>query len=119
MTEYNLNDADLASTQDFYTQSADLLDKTDIVERYSLFGAFRSSVSNVGPNGAMLSEGGKLTQIGVWYLGLDGKVVPTSPGDRSIRPGSSDAGHRPRIAGGAVTLIAAAVSAMAWGLVTG
>lgn len=39
------------------------------VTRYSYFGAFRSDVSNVGPNVAMLTEKGQLTDIGSWYLG--------------------------------------------------
>ena len=41
----------------------------DYVERYSWFGAFRSNASNVGPNGCMLTQDGKLTDIGSWYLG--------------------------------------------------
>jgi hypothetical protein len=36
---------------------------------YSLFGAFRSSKSNIGANGAMLTQKGELTDIGAWYLG--------------------------------------------------
>ncbi|KAL9070929.1 MAG: hypothetical protein Q9161_004571 [Pseudevernia consocians] len=39
------------------------------VTRYSYFGAFRSDVSNVGANSAMLTQDGKLTDIGSWYLG--------------------------------------------------
>jgi hypothetical protein len=39
------------------------------ITHYSYFGAFRSDVSNVGPNVAMLTEQGKLTDIGSWYLG--------------------------------------------------
>ena len=39
------------------------------MERYSYFGSFRSDVSNVGPNAAMLTQDGKLTDIGSWYLG--------------------------------------------------
>lgn len=39
------------------------------ITHYSYFGAFRSDVSNVGPNAAMLTEKGKLTDIGSWYLG--------------------------------------------------
>ena len=39
------------------------------ITHYSYFGSFRSSVSNVGPNAAMLTEKGKLTDIGSWYLG--------------------------------------------------
>jgi hypothetical protein len=39
------------------------------ITRYSYFGSFRSDVSNVGPNAAMLTKDGKLTDIGSWYLG--------------------------------------------------
>ena len=39
------------------------------ITHYSYFGAFRSSVSNVGPNAAMLTEKGELTDIGSFYLG--------------------------------------------------
>lgn len=39
------------------------------VTHYSYFGAFRSDVSNVGPNAAFLTQDGKLTDIGSWYLG--------------------------------------------------
>lgn len=39
------------------------------VTHYSYFGAFRSDVSNVGPNAAMLTEKGGLTDIGSWYMG--------------------------------------------------
>jgi hypothetical protein len=39
------------------------------VTHYSYFGAFRSSVSNVGANAAMLTQNGELTDIGSWYIG--------------------------------------------------
>ena len=39
------------------------------ITHYSYFGSFRSDVSNVGPNAAMLTQQGKLTDIGSWYLG--------------------------------------------------
>jgi len=46
---------------------------TDILRRnithYSYFGAFRSDVSNVGANAAMLTQDGELTDIGSWYMG--------------------------------------------------
>ncbi|KAH0536148.1 hypothetical protein FGG08_006952 [Glutinoglossum americanum] len=42
---------------------------TDYITRYSYFGSFRSDVSNVGPNAAMLTQDGELTDIGSWYLG--------------------------------------------------
>lgn len=69
ITEYNLDHQDLKMTQDFYNRSAEYFDRLESVERYSLFGAFRSDVSNVGPNGAMLDSQGRLTDIGAWYLG--------------------------------------------------
>jgi hypothetical protein len=38
------------------------------ITHYSYFGAFRSDVSNVGPNATMLTKNGKLTDIeaGTW-----------------------------------------------------
>ena len=39
------------------------------VTRYSYFGAFRSDVSNVGPNVPFLTPKGTLTDIGRWYMG--------------------------------------------------
>jgi len=39
------------------------------ITHYSYFGSFRSDASNVGPNAAMLTQNGKLTDIGSWYLG--------------------------------------------------
>ncbi|KAM7217006.1 alkali-sensitive linkage protein 1 [Rhypophila decipiens] len=75
ITEYNLNNQDLGSTQDFYNMSAEYFDRLEFVERYSLFGAFRSDVSNVGANAAMLNRDGNLTDIGAWYLGRPGTGV--------------------------------------------
>lgn len=78
ITEYNYAKQDLNPTQDFYKISAEYFDRLDYVERYSLFGAFRSDVSNVGPNAAMLSRNGSLTDIGAWYLGRTATgVLPT------------------------------------------
>lgn len=72
VTEYNLNNQSLEDTQNFYKMSAEYLDRLPHIERYSFFGAFRSSVSNIGPNATMLSRGGGLTDIGRWYLGRAG-----------------------------------------------
>jgi hypothetical protein len=47
------------------------------VTHYSYFGAFRSDVSNVGTNAAMLTEKGQLTDIGSWYMG--GKATNNIP----------------------------------------
>lgn len=89
ITEYNLNHQDLQATQAFYKTSAEYFDRLEFVERYSLFGAFRSDVSNVGPNGAMLSANGSLTDIGAWYLGRQATgILPTdgSLGFRAVMP---------------------------------
>lgn len=50
-------------------EAAILISVGSYITHYSYFGSFRSSVSNVGPNAAMLTEKGKLTDIGSWYLG--------------------------------------------------
>lgn len=93
VTEYNLNDEDLATTQSFYNTSAEYMDRLDSVERYSLFAAFRSDVSNVGPNAAMLSAGGQLTDIGAWYLGRPATGV--DPDSKSA--GERVSAHRPTV----------------------
>ncbi|KAH8594361.1 glycosyl hydrolase catalytic core-domain-containing protein [Bisporella sp. PMI_857] len=69
ITEYALNDQSLADTQYFFKTSAEYFDRISYIERYSYFGSFRSDVSNVGPNAAMLTQKGQLTDIGSWYLG--------------------------------------------------
>jgi hypothetical protein len=84
VTEYNYDNQELATTQSFYNTSAQTLDGWAQVERYSLFGAFRSSKSNVGPNAAMLSAGGQLTDIGAWYLDRPATgVLPSSTKESS------------------------------------
>ncbi|KAK3934536.1 alkali-sensitive linkage protein 1 [Diplogelasinospora grovesii] len=95
ITEYNFDNQDLATSQSFYNTSAEYLDRLDYVERYSLFGAFRSDVSNVGPNGAMLSAGGQLTDIGAWYLGRQGTGV--SPQSTSTGKSSGTLAYAPRV----------------------
>jgi len=85
ITEYNYNDQDLASTQYFYNTSAEYFDRLDFVERYSLFGAFRSHVSNVGPNAAMLNTDGELTDIGAWYLGRESTGVDPLSGTGAVK----------------------------------
>lgn len=68
-------------SQIYYNQSADYFDRLDYVGRYSYFGAFRSSVANVGPNAAFLNKDGQLTDIGSWYTGLGAAGVnPDSAG---------------------------------------
>ncbi|ERF72790.1 hypothetical protein EPUS_04225 [Endocarpon pusillum Z07020] len=69
ITEYALSHSELEETQAFYNMSAEYFDRLEYVERYSYFGAFRSSKSNVGANAAFLTQDGELTDIGSWYLG--------------------------------------------------
>ncbi|KAI9851185.1 MAG: hypothetical protein M1838_004295 [Thelocarpon superellum] len=58
------------------------------INRYSYFGSFRSSASNVGPNAAMLTQNGKLTDIGAYYLGVppQGNVPAAAAGLSAGRP---------------------------------
>lgn len=69
VTEFNLADESLKNTEEFYNETIPFLDRVNYVDRYSMFAAFRSDVSNVGPNAAFLTQSGKLTDIGSWYLG--------------------------------------------------
>ncbi|QDS78158.1 hypothetical protein FKW77_005056 [Venturia effusa] len=68
VTEYALPHANLKDSETFYNQSAALLDRWENITHYSYFGAFRSDVSNIGPNASMLTQHGQLTNIGAWYL---------------------------------------------------
>lgn len=90
ITEYADNDQDLATTQSFFNASLEYLDGSDLVERYAYFGAFRSDVSNVGPNAAMLDPYNRLTDIGSWYLG--GNATGNPPTYNSTSGGSAGGG---------------------------
>ena len=61
------------------------------ITHYSYFGAFRSDVSNVGPNAAFLTQDGKLTNIGSWYLGgtATGKIPKGAAGRNTAFAGAS------------------------------
>jgi hypothetical protein len=69
VTEYGFPHVNLTESQSFFNESQAYLGRLTYVERHSWFGAFRSDVSNVGANEAMLDQDGKLTDIGSWYLG--------------------------------------------------
>ncbi|EME42568.1 hypothetical protein DOTSEDRAFT_73419 [Dothistroma septosporum NZE10] len=69
VTEFGYPNQSLEISQNFYNQSVAFLDRVPYIQRYSYFGSFRSDVSNVGPNAAMLTQKGQLTDIGAWYLG--------------------------------------------------
>ncbi|RFU74197.1 hypothetical protein TARUN_8052 [Trichoderma arundinaceum] len=70
VTEYAYANQPLLATQQFYNTSANYMDGLSYLERYSYFGAFRSNVSNVGPNATFLNNAGRLTDIGSLYLGF-------------------------------------------------
>ncbi|KAF2653010.1 glycoside hydrolase family 128 protein, partial [Lophiostoma macrostomum CBS 122681] len=69
VTEWGYPNQTLDDTQWFFSTTTNWFDSLESVTHYSYFGAFRSDVSNVGPYSAMLTEKGKLTDIGSWYLG--------------------------------------------------
>lgn len=81
ITEYSLNNQSLEDTQSFFNTSAEYFDRLNFTDRYSYFGAFRSDVSNVGPNVAMLTSNGSLTDIGSWYMG--GAATGNIPSSKS------------------------------------
>ena len=74
-----------APTQNFFNTTLKYLDRLDYVTHYSWFGSFRSDVSNVGPNGAMLNKDGEITDIGAWYLGRQGKGIKPNTGNSAAR----------------------------------
>lgn len=78
LTEFAYNDQPLFSTQTTFNQSIQYMDRLPYVDRYSYFGSFRSDVSNVGPNAAMLDQNGSLTEIGRWYLNINANVDLTT-----------------------------------------
>ncbi|KAF5134037.1 Alkali-sensitive linkage protein 1 [Metarhizium anisopliae] len=85
--QYAFAHQDLKPTQEFYNQTIDYFDKLDSIGRYSYFGAFRSTNSNVGANAAFLDKSGKLTDIGSWYLGFAATgVTPESSKAALLEP---------------------------------
>ncbi|EJT78422.1 hypothetical protein GGTG_03523 [Gaeumannomyces tritici R3-111a-1] len=111
VTEYNLNDQPLDQTQDFVKMSMEYMDRIADVERYSLFAAFRSHKSNVGPNASMLSAGGQLTDIGAMYLDKSATGVLPQTGGTSDAPSgrcSSGALRKATVIAGVVGILALA-----------
>jgi len=72
VTEFADADDTLANSQSYAAQDFSYMDRLSNVIRYSYFGAFRSNVSNVGPNATMLDQCGRLTEIGLTYLNVSG-----------------------------------------------
>ncbi|KAH8809170.1 glycosyl hydrolase catalytic core-domain-containing protein [Xylogone sp. PMI_703] len=107
VTEYALPNDNLANTQSFFNSSAEYFDRISYIERYSYFGSFRSSVSNVGPYAAMLDENGNLTDIGSWYLG--GAATGIIPSGSDTASGSGNKNGAGRIQGNHVWALLVAV----------
>lgn len=74
VTEYALAHQELNPTKKHFETTLEWLDREDFIGRYTYFGAFRSDISNVGPNAAFLNNDGDLTKIGKEYLGLSTTV---------------------------------------------
>ncbi|KAH7118793.1 glycosyl hydrolase catalytic core-domain-containing protein [Dendryphion nanum] len=86
VTEWGFPWQDLKTTQGFFATAVDWLDRIENITHYAYFGAFRSDVSNVGPNSAMLTAKGQLTDIGSWYMGGNlTHAVPTAGAPSSQR----------------------------------
>jgi Glycosyl hydrolase catalytic core len=120
LTEFAYNDASLEKSQAFFNYTIKLLDGLDYVERYSYFGAFRSTKSNVGPNATFLDAKGRLTDIGSWYLGgaATGNTptgnTPTGNTPTGNSPAGSKASHH---RGGVNVVIRTMISAViAWAM---
>lgn len=116
LTEFNYDHQSLAVTKEFYQWATAWLDGLNFIERYAFFGAFRSDVSNVGPNAAMLSDQGGLTDIGLWYLGRNGSgeypitgrnssKQPLDVAERGLGPIISGRGLAPVVSAFLITLM--------------
>ena len=84
ITEYAYAHRDPAPTNKLLDQSLTWFDQTSWIGRYTYFGAFRSDVSNVGPNAPFLDQNGKLTTIGQEYLGINGTGI--APDENAAAP---------------------------------
>lgn len=73
LTEFAEPNVTVLGAQQFYNQSVAFLDALDYLARYAYFGSFPADDASswVGPNGSMLDDGGRLTDIGAWYLGFN------------------------------------------------
>jgi len=80
-TEFALADASVADSQSYFNTSLDYFDRIPNIGRYTYFGSFRSSVSNVGKNAAMLDRKGGLTYLGAWYLNENQNKAQQVTGD--------------------------------------
>ena len=108
ITEYALANNDLAPTQEYFNQTLDYFDKEDYIGGYTYFGAFRSDVSNVGPNAVFLNNDGELTDIGSFYLGSGATGIDPQSGDGDSAAGRPSA-HAGALFAGLVGVVGAVV----------
>jgi hypothetical protein len=114
VTEFALANEDLSETQSYYNTTIDYLERLPGLARYSYFGSFRSSVSNVGPNVAMLNSQGNLTAIGSSYLGgpFSG-AIPDAGSASTTNPTKTGAAS---VAGSAASLLTIGIAAVMGGI---
>lgn len=112
ITEYAYANQDLAPTQEVFQQTLEYFDREDYIGGYTYFGAFRSAVSNVGPNAVFLNNDGELTDIGSWYLGFNATGIDPQSGDAAQGPsGGGGGGDDDNAAGSSARLSVLTVAA--------
>ncbi|KAF2664333.1 hypothetical protein BT63DRAFT_460635 [Microthyrium microscopicum] len=78
LTEFNDPQSSLMDTNANDEETILWLDGLDYLERYSIFGGFRSYRSNIGYNASMLDQCGNLTPLGDFYMNQPpGGNIPT------------------------------------------
>ncbi|KAJ6256915.1 hypothetical protein Dda_7798 [Drechslerella dactyloides] len=104
-TEVAFNHQPVEPSQEFFNLTMEYFDRMESVGRYTWFGSFRSDVSNVGPNAALLDKNGGLTYIGAWYLNKNSRDAASVTG--------SDA-SRARVAGVSLSIVTVAAVIANW-----
>jgi Glycosyl hydrolase catalytic core len=69
VTEYAYAHRSVPEVHEHYNTTIEYFDESDFIGGYTYFGAFRSGVSNVGPDVTFLNNDGELTDVGSWYMG--------------------------------------------------
>ncbi|KAG9258811.1 uncharacterized protein F5Z01DRAFT_4496 [Emericellopsis atlantica] len=80
VTEYAYAHKSLDEVQEHFNTTLEYFDDSDFIGGYTYFGAFRSEVSNVGPDVTFLNNDGKLTDVGSWYMGRSATGVDPQSG---------------------------------------
>jgi hypothetical protein len=80
VTEYAYAHKSLGEVQEHFNTTIEYFDDSDFIQGYTYFGAFRSGVSNVGPDVTFLNNDGELTDVGSWYMGRSATGVKPQSG---------------------------------------